>query len=75
MNEVKAICCCSELIRNLSEWPDFSRSVMCGLVLVFKNTYFHLCVCVCGGGNLQSFIALVSESWEQPHQVLIFEVV
>lgn len=71
MNEVKAICCCSELIRNLSERPDFSRSVMCGLVLVFKNTYFHLCVC--GGG--ESFIALVSESWEQPHQVLIFEVV
>lgn len=35
--------------------------------------YLFSSVCVCGGG--ESFIALVSESWEQPHQVLIFEVV
>lgn len=36
--------------------------------------YLFSSVCVCVGGG-ESFIALVSESWEQPHQVLIFEVV
>lgn len=40
-----------------------------------KYLFSSVCVCVGGEGNLQSFIALVSESWEQPHQVLIFEVV